>query len=675
MLPAKEKAILERSLATILRSPHSISQSLFSETYNTIYAHCTAPSEEYSIKGDLIYDLLAENIDTFASKLKFQGSVPTLAGQVGIFRSSLVLITKIFSYLERFYIRTSMLRSLQVQKLRDLFHSKIYYNYIYKVEENMLDLIFLEIETSRKLHRQEYDELKTVVTFYLELLVGTGQEGAMRHFFKRYVEDFRLHTNFNLEIGKLLKKIYLEVFFASGVLGDREVCKEIIREIVFRKDEIVEHVFAKIVSFEKFKHIYKIISMMPETVKNQFRCRYGEVLGLSFGGLSTFFEIYRMYAKMRKQIVMNKMSGYGEMLDSTVKKMFSEKKSADQMEIQAGMVDAIEKFIEKHDFDTGGNLGAGSDGLSKKFGRKDKECEHEFPVDLEIYFDLFALIFTEYLMDLYTERCQHRLLKGLSPIKEQVYEEMILERIGWSAATRLKSSVSSFTSRYVLEIPVEERKHSDSAPEHSNFKVSLAKITKGFWDVERNEVNLHLSLERAKCSVSGLVQLAERQKLDFNYRLSPVVFEINGTKYRISGDVFSMYLHVLTADGIGVEELRSLCSDRHFDANIDFLVRNEFVLYDGRFRTVEKRSDQKFVDLFVVPKKLAVKEEAAYASEKNIHVVESRICSIMKKSKRMLKQALAESVECDRLDFEMAFTGLISKGLLEVKETEAIYIP
>lgn len=678
MLLAEEKATLEESLAAILQHPHSVSQSLFNETYNTVYTHCTALSEEYSIKGSSVYDLLAEGIHTFTSKLEFHGSISPLAKQVEAFRSSLSLMAKIFSYLERFYIKRSILRDLHIKKLKDLFYFKLYYNYIYKVEEGILDLVFLEIETSRKLYRQECSELKTVVTFYLELLVSTGQDGAMRHFFKRYVEDFRQHTDFNAEIGKLLKKVYLEVFFASNVLGDRDVCREIIQGVVFRKDEIIEHVFAKIAGFEKFKHIYKIISMMPEAVRGQFRCRYGEALELSFSKLSTFPEIYGTYVKTREQITANRMSGYREVLDDVVKRVFSEKKHADQTEIQIEMVCAIERFIGSDDpgdvIDADTKPMLAGNGHSKKSAGLDMKGEHGPSIDLDAYFDLFALFFTEYLMDLYTERCQYRLLRGFNPAKEQAYAEMILQRVGWSAATKLKSSVASFTNRYILRTPGVEWGQPGLALD-SSFMVSLAKITKGFWDVKRSEVKLHPFLEKVKHSISGLVLLAERQKLDFNYRLSPVVFEVAGNRYKVSSDIFSMYLHILTADNISVGELRSLCDDRHFDANVDFLVIHKLILYDGEFKAARIRPGQGFVDLFVVPQKQIVREETVCTLEKSIHVVESKICSVMKRAKRMQKQALAECIECDKLDFEVAFTGLVSRGFLEMKETEVSYIP
>lgn len=679
MLLDEERVTLERSLATILQSPNSVSQGLYNEVYNTVYVHCTASSEEYFIKGSLIYDLLSSSIDAFTSSLEFQGSITSLAEQAAAFRSSLSLLARIFSYLERFYIRTSILRDLQVQRLKELFHSKIYYNYIYNVEDSLLSLVFLEIETSRKLYRQECSELKAVVSLYLELLVCAGQDGAMRRFFKRYVDDFRAHTNFGLEIGKLLKKIYLEVFFATNVLGDKEVCREVIQAIVFRKDEIIEYVFAKITSFEKFKHIYKIISMMPEAVKGQFRCRYGEILERNFSSLNTFFEIYGMYARVREQIAANRMSGYTDLLDRIMKRVFCEKKDAIQVEIQTEMVCAIEKLIGDR-IDNGKPSFQRS--VSDAIAIADRDCpkkpaspDTSSSIDPEIYFDLFALIFTEHLMDLYTERCQYRLLKGSNPAGEQEYAEMILQRIGWNAATRLKSSVSSFINRWTLNILIEDGGHSGPAISHGSFAVSLAKVTKGFWDVERNEVNLHPYLEQARSSISRLVQLAERQRLEFNYRLSLVVFEINGRKYRISGDAFSMYLHILSAENIDVEELRSVCADRHFDANADLLVKNGLVAYDGRFRASWKQPDQEVVDLFTVPQRLAATEEAVYVLEKSIHVVESRVCSVMKRSKRMEKHALARSAECDMLEFETAFTSLVSKGFLEVRGEDVVYIP
>jgi len=710
MLSLEEKRILQTNISVILKSSQSISQQTFIETYNTVYAHCTSPSPTYSIKGELIYEVLSGSLEAFAASLEFQGSLEYLSQQIDSLRRSSDHLAKIFSYLERFYIRSSILKELpEVRSLKDLFYFQIYFKYIYNVEEALLDLIFLEIDTYRKLYRQECEELKNIITFYLDALTSTGQENTIKKFYQRYVEDFKINTNFKIEIGKLLKKVYFEMFFISNSLKEKDMCKEIIQMINFRKDEVIDYAFLKIGKLEKFKHVYKIISMMPEQVRNKFKSKYEDNIKSMLQNVKTFAELYKIYNNFKNQIVINKLSGYEELLNDIVKRSFAELSKNDQLAIQKEMVDAFDNYIDmlkgtlnitesnrnianKNDLysprhfvkrSNGANnadlekgalsasdCSANNESSSNLGNSSGSDRNQTISISPDVYFDLFSNIVSESLIDLYAENCQYRLLKGSDPVIEHMFSEIIVEKIGWGAASRIKSSVASFTNRYYLEITNPESQ--------ASLSVSLAKITKAFWEIQRGEINLHRSLKNAKDSILTLVKLDERQILDFNYKVSPVIFEVNKAKYKMAADVVSLYLHILDfhdKNGISYEHLKALASDPDIDSNIETLLENGFVYHDRTFRVLNKKTDQSFVDFFSIPKKISLNDEKNNVYEMGTHINEAKICKMLKKLKTMRKEDLFDQVDCSKDEFDRILLSLITKGFLDSKDDVIIYIP
>ncbi|ELA41512.1 uncharacterized protein VICG_01496 [Vittaforma corneae ATCC 50505] len=676
MLSELQREAIQKNLNTILHIPASVTQKEYMELYNSIYSHCTEYSDNYLIKGEAVYNLLSETVEKFSENLQFSGSISSTAEQVRTFISTVDLLEKTFSYLERFYIRTSILNNKDVRKVKDLFFYKIYYQFIYKIENGLVNIIFFEIETLRKFYRQDFSDLAIVIEFYLLCLTNNGLVTNSINFYKRYVDEFKQSFNFNVEVGKLLKKIYFEMFFITTVINDRDVAREIIQTILFRKDEVLDYAFERIVNFEKFKHIYIIISMMPENCKNIFRRRYENFVWSVLSKIHSFDDLFSSYCKIVQQGILNKLSGFNEIVDECVKKSFLERPTREQVQIHKEMVEYIHNYIinmhyindvyaqcsdsvELSTWCISGNIEGGRDNSS------------EFSTNTCRFFELFSLVFDDYLIDLYTQSTQVRLLKGMSPEREQEFVDSIADKIGWSSTSILKKSVMNFQNKMYCCFTL------GGDP----ITVSCAKVVKSFWSVDKDDPSLHPTLNRIKMQVLELIEVPERYVLEFNFSLSPIIFELNGTKYKMCTSAVSLLLYIADNNGIEPDFLRTVANDRYFDKNVDFLIKNGFVSSnvdsDGmpKLYCINKHSANNIVDLFDVPRRQAEDSEAILPDTHHLHILEAKICRTMKKLKELTFDSLKSQIECEVSDLENAITSLVSKGYLVVENDVLMYVP
>lgn len=558
MLSPDEQKIIEENMKLILVHPSAITLSSFMTTYNTIYRHCSMPSEVYYIKGEEIYRIIEEQIAAYTRSLVFKASIENMTEQVTLFRQSLVLLSRIYSYIERFYIRTSMYKNSQVEKLADMFYNQLYYNYLFAIEDSLVGLVFLEIETARELFRQECASLKSIVSFYTETLLATGQEEKLRKFHKAYLSNFLENTNFKLETGRLLKQIYLEMYFATNIIGEKGMCRDIVNMLDERREDMFQYVFAKMEAFEGYRHVFKIISMMDDSAKMRFKKAYCAFVGRKLRQSSSFEELYMAYCQLRRQIIINKMGGYMESLESAVREDFIDRGSAIQEAIGLSLVAVVGKLALQEKF-TGGRMCArdarGPQNTESEAGAcakhadepsgackeprctdsPDEKAVQNYLENTEIILDFLALIYNDFLADAFIQECQMRLLQGESPAEEKAILGKMVERMGISSVSKLKNIISTYLS-YNTEY--------FGLPTGGQFRVSLLKHTMGFWNIRGHEIGLEPTLGMVKDRIIEMEGLAYKECVFVNYTLSPIVFEMNGTWYKMNSDVFSILFHV-----------------------------------------------------------------------------------------------------------------------------------
>ncbi|KAM0680597.1 hypothetical protein GINT2_001285 [Glugoides intestinalis] len=670
MLSQSEQEIIQRNLALILSNPVLITQSDYIETYNCVYKHCNKQTSTYIIQGEEIYNLISAAIEEFSEKLRFNGSIKAITEQIHTFNATIALLEMIFSYLERFYIKVSTINLKEVKQLKDLFFFKIYYNFVFKIEEVLLDLIFLEIETLRKIYRRDFADLKLVIEFYIKCLENNDLKGRIKQFYKRYVQEFRTKFDFDIEIGKLLKRVYIEMFFATTAINDRDVSREIIQSIMLRKDEILQYVFLKLKMFDKIKHMYVIINMMPENCKLSFKKRYEEHLKEHLKETSGFDMFFSSYCKFKDHVETNKLASFDELIDFYFRRSFFEKSVQEQVEIHQRIVSVLDDILtndkslldNKAYFNFIPYISKGIVEEDKKKNATSTQC-----CKIDTIFDLFSLVNDDYLIELFTKSIQLRLLKGASPEREYKVVEMILIRVGLGVANIMKNSVQSFLSRDRLFL--------------DGVSISCARITKGFWGLEKTELELHPSLEDLHQKIVQSVNIPDRHILAFNYNLSPAIFELNNTKYKINSDTLSLLLFIQDNAGIDIETLRKKVKDRNFDSGMSLLINNEFVatkIDDSGamcLYVLNKQSAMPFVDLFEIKDVKSTNQVALSADTECIQILEAKICKLLKKIKEAQASVLREQTSSESFEFDTAVANLVSKGYLEVYGDYLKYVP
>jgi len=680
MLSQLHRETILNNLRIILQSPAAVTQKEYMETYNAVFAHCTEHTTDYIIKGEPIYSLLTEKLAEFTDRLQFDGSIQHMTEQIRSFLLTIDLLEKVFSYLERFYIRVSILNNKDVKRIKDLFYHEVYYNFIYRAEESFVNVMLMEVETFRKQYKQDFSELAIAIQFYLNCLGNNGLTANAVNFCRLYIDEFQKNFEFDLDIGRLLKKIYIEMFFATTVISDRDIAKEIIQRILFRKDEILSYTLEKVEKFEKFKHIYAIINKMPENCRVEFKKRYEMFVTDFINKSHTFGDLYLNYCRVKEQVVLNKLVGFHDLVDECVRSSFNERSTAIQNEIHTEMVEFINNYIVNtyymSDFydkcSTSLELTQTTPGALEVVNEDDVNEKDEFQANAMRFFGLFALVFDDFLADLYTHSTQVRLLKGMSPRREQMFTDRICEKVGWSSVSILKKSVQNFQKITTHEL---------GATEGESFTVTCVRITKSFWELEKDEPTLHPSLSARKEEITELIPMPEHHILEFNYSLSPVMFVLNGTKYKVNASATSLLLYIDDSPGITPEALRSVANDASFDSNLAILTTNGLVgakVDDSGNQTLwvlDKQSCDNVVDLFDVPARKTKCLEFVLPDTHNQYVLEAQVCRAMKRMKETSLMELKNHLGCQSADFERVVSTLISKGYLNVEEDVIKYIP
>jgi len=132
----KEK--FDKIIKKSLMHPDSIDSKDFVFVYNTIFKHCTQPSNTYEIRGSDVYDILSQILNNFTTNLEFK-SLQSYKEDVSTFKKSVVMIEKMFSYLERYYIKIGLeRRDHNIRKIENLMYFYYYQNFFEKIESQIL---------------------------------------------------------------------------------------------------------------------------------------------------------------------------------------------------------------------------------------------------------------------------------------------------------------------------------------------------------------------------------------------------------------------------------------------------------------------------------------------------------------------------------------------------------
>ena len=647
---------LEKSLDCILDRPHLVTQELFITAYNTVYLLCAVPSETYHIKGEEVYNLVEMKIEQFTRRIPFTASITSLAKLMSQFKQSSRLLSRIFRYLERYFIRITLYNRLgnnilrgsddsnhldtYVEPLSDMFFRKLYFNFIFNCEEKIQTLIFAELNFCRMQFKQSCPEIHTIVSAYISTLLKTNQEESLNSFYERYVHGFVESTDFTGEIGKLLKRVYLEMFYAANIIGDKSICREIVLKLTARLDDLFSYAFAKIRQYESAKHIFKIVNVMGESSRIRLRSGFESIVNERLQNISSFSGLYEVFTKTRRQIDTNKMGGWSDLTDKLFQSWINTINLFKSTTLAEESVILLDQQI--------------------KLGSKESNLVFKLSPDL---LDLVVLFNTDLFIDLYTKSCQIRLLNGCSAHIEQYVCNELLSRLGLSSLSILSSSINTY-----LE---------PSACLEHNFK--LFKHTAGFWPIKPVMFALTPELTLILNNLLNSVQLGYREKLSFNLRLSSITIRIYNKIYKMNTDTY-MVLSLINSGNVNLQKLL-------FDFNNVFIEQNLSKLVSGGLIKIENENiemiydktgnenDLEIVDLFEV---VGFDEKCMEESENKRGrdaVCEAAICRLLKRVKKASIEEIAKELEKSEEVIKGCLYELETRGYVAVNDNNIEYVP
>lgn len=661
--------ILKERVLDALKFPDKVNKNIVLECYNIIYTHCTAHNKVYNINGEIIYKHLDDLLGHFCKNLKFSFNKEEFCKQSMQFCKAVEILEIIFSYLERFYIKISILKkNTGIKRIKELFFSNLYYNYIFNIENSLCDLIFLELETYRHNYESAILQLKDMIRFYIDTLVITNQSSNLEKFYLRYLDEFKNSLILDSEISKLLKKVYMELYFLNNFINEKIFYQEIVKFIYPRKSEIINYAFYRIMNFKKFKHIYKIMIMMPEEVLNEFKYKYEDCarshIKKNLSGEAThenFCKFYQFYANIYDQIHSNCLVGFEDLLNELTNSVFNELPSESQFSHRKSMGLMLDSVI------------------------RNQELER---FDIESYVELFNSIYNEKLVDFYTKLAQKRLLDGMSIATEEQLLEKLVTKMGTAMVGGLRSSINSFASQlsYNLEDLVDTNSLSDtlglndfnkSFTNTSNPVLTLVKVANAYWNIKPNNVKLNRSLLFLSESIYRNTNLEKKTVLQLNYKLSKITFKFKETRYSMASDTFSMLMHVKELSGKAtLNELKDIVADDDFEYNYNFLIEHNFIiLKEFLYFNYELENNEESVDYFNINY-----EKAQDTFEDELpavldYLVEMKICKILKRENKIEKNDLMNMVSESDKEFDRILGNLVDRGFLELENDIITYIP
>jgi len=643
MLKDTERAIIEENTLAILKSPLDITQHTFMELYNTIYSFCTAPADSFDIEGEDIYLLLKGKLLEFTTHLSFKAQISDISKKLQALSRSCQILSNAYNYLERYYIKTS-----ELSTVRQLFYQNVYYNHIYSVEANLLALVFLEIETAREnyfskthLELKEADEisnLRQVVRSYIDMILVTKQEQKQREFYKRYLQGFSESTDFNMGMGKLLKRVFIELYIICNILNEKDLRKDVVEPVERRMGEMMAYLFKKIEDNEPFKYIFTIISVMSEDRKEWVAQRYCEVVRERISRVQTFEKLYDEYALLKEQILKNKMTGYQEILDREIREEFLEdemkQKCIGRSLIKIVNEEILSNFeeIESMALMKMGIKSARKDEYSAGFLKLRKRQGIGRKYNIFLLIKLMGMISDEKLIQKYTNNAQSRLLFGSSVYVEHYFMDSLAKALGSGVLSRLKNTIESVmnskeitsgarigrsmadgtnngvdsslvenTGKIEAGLADESGAIKDDDAIHdtkdnavndtkdgavndsvsvAKFNVKISQLTKCFWKLEKEAIHLPSAMEAHLKLAESLLTITSRDIIEYNYKYSPVIVRVAGTLYRMNATMASLMFHVVDNPGILVQDLEGISGDPCFEQTFRKLAELGFFRVD-----------------------------------------------------------------------------------------------
>eukprot|EP00866_Antonospora_locustae_P000423 jgi/Antlo1/423/911 len=656
---------LSETTLQVLKDPDTVTSDDFMTVYNIIYKFCTQPTSKYEIKGAPIYDILVEVLSAHTSCLESFSSIESFNCEFQRFEKAAFILSKAYEYLERYYIKVSVMKGgSKVRKIKDLFYFYYYTNYVDKLKFVFENMVLLEITRIRR-EKTCIAELKAAMNTYWTLLICSDQENRYTALKELYVAAFKRDIHYNEPINRLISIFCRELLIASEIFDTgsyEQLSKRMVLRLDARSGEIVDYILGRIEKRRTFRHAYKILEIMSHTNVEALIKKLESYIDKRLELCTDFDTMFGFYFELTVHVE----SGFNR--NKSVRKAIKVRfHRVINTHISTGPRDSARRFIEM--------LVHKVDSISELI---DKE-------EIKAIVSFFGLVDKkELVMEKVVTNLQKRLILES---RELDTEKFLLTQI--SGVTQhediFRAKISVADMVFSKNFCTTSRKLASSIcsdEEDADFIIEPKFLTSGFWNFEKVNVRLIEKLSRCKDHlVNVLRKTYKRSSIEFNYAASAIILEFRAFRIVAQTDVASILLNIESCGEVSLKRLEHMSEDSNLIKNLRILVENGLVNATNNVFSINYGYSGGDLNLFSIAYletgKSMVKSLACARVEKEMKI-EAEVMRLMKKTKICRLLSLVHAMQ--KLGFcysetTDAIKNLVNNSYIEIDGENVRYVP
>lgn len=639
----KETTILTEVSYKALNYPEKVTSEDFMCGYNIIFHYCAKPTNTYEIRGHCIYDLLQTVLNKYTLNLSAFNSLEEFTCQFEKLEKSRKLLEGIFSYLNRYFIKTNIIKrnEREIKEIRQMIYNFYYENHLKNYKDMFLEIFFFEFDLFRK---KETDSMKLRESFsyFKKVLVAVDNDALLVKFKNDFIRDIKKRVNFNESIKIICMNVYQELINLNSIF-DSAIAKDLNEKTVEflsdRREEMCDKVIKRIDSQKEILFIYKLIEFLGEDAVKIFNFKFEFYLKnkkMSFD----FTEMFGLFSYFYKLI--DKNMERNEEISKIVKDLFGQ---------------SIQSFYKNENFDRilefERKLTAEIEKVFVKRSLKEKSLIH------------FVKLVKE------NKRIGEKIIEILQ--RNLLFNDNIMDYE--PRLVDLLSQILSSDDFYKCCHLMNDLRRSNEFV-YQNLRPKL--LSKGSWPLKEECVILHEKLRSIFSDyVNYLGKDYTRSLFIIMPRISKMTIEFNGCTFDINTDLVSLLYHIEEKVIMDYKSLLECTNDPNLKDNLSYLLSKELIIefndtfsINYNFKTEEK-------DLFRIHTEIFLSDKDKLPVNNN-QLLESLIIKILKNKKKVPKNELFIFLNIEKFDGEKiqeALNNLVRKMYCTVKDGIIEYLP
>lgn len=566
----------------VLKSPATVTSDEFMAGYDIVYRFCTQPTPKYEIKGAPIYNLLVDIAKRYSDNLESFASVEDFNAAFVKFDAGVSMLTKVCEYLERYYIKTSIMKKdPYVKDIRDMFYYHYYTNYVDKLKAVFERLILMEVARIRS-EKPDTAHLKAAIDAYKTLLLCSDNEQRYTALKDAYLAAFKKDVNYSDPINKLLQVFYKELSVVMEIFDNssyHQLARKMVFDLATKSNEIASYILRKIERKRSFFHAYKIL----------------EILGPVY--ITPLVKELEVYIEGRLDSCTDFATLFGFFFDLStyLENGFNRNKSVKKL-IHDKFLHAVRTFLASH---TKEDVDAFLTAFVDRIGAIDEAIDKNMLKSLLSFFGLIDK--KDVVGEKIAFSLQKRLLFCTRDMKtEQFLVESLAGVLQYDDAFKLNLSLRDMLfSRKFTMTQNELRALTKPKSPDAAFAVEPKFLTAGFWHIQGENTKVAEPLDACRHLLAAALAREHRKSfVVFNFTMSEVVLEFKSFELRLQTDTASVLLAIEGAPGSNLASLANTTQDLRLGDNIHRLLQSGLVNNDEGVFSVNYDYEGGDMDLF-----------------------------------------------------------------------------